>query len=112
MWRRKRETAPTATTISWTGIATNGTGGTRKVREVAEGGAQHNDHTGLAEKNCEEVREAHSAERRSIHPEEQGLLNISRQEKTCNSESTVTTAPAALVPTHAEVDRIECSVVA
>jgi hypothetical protein len=87
------------------------TGGTRKDREVAEGGAQHNDHTELAEKDYEEFREDHVAEGRSIHPDEQELRNISRQEETCSSESTVTTVSAALVPTHAEVDKMERSVV-
>jgi hypothetical protein len=72
-----------------------------------EGAEQHNIQTELAAKNYEDIREEHSTDGRLI-PQKRELLNTPRLEETGNGESSVTKASAEIVPTHEEVDLMEC----
>jgi hypothetical protein len=78
-----------------------------KDREVAEGEVKRNIQTEHAEKKYEDVREAHSAEGMQIF-QERDLLIAPALEETCSSESSVTKASAELMPTHEELERMEC----
>jgi len=111
MRRRTGEKAPTTHVTSWADIAAKVTGETGKFRVGAEGGAQHDAQTELAEMNAETISKEHLAEGRLILQEEQGLPNVSRLDEISSIEPSVPKASATLVLTQAEVDRMECSAV-
>jgi hypothetical protein len=111
MRRRTEERAPTTHVTSWADIAAKGTGETGKYMVCAEGGAQHDAQTELAEMNAETISKEHLAEGRLLLQKEQGLPNVSRLDEIASSEPSVPKASATLVLTQAEVDRMECSAV-